>query len=215
MQSHELSKDAVLWWENDVAESVGIVEKGRIGVRTGQGLIGVALSKMVIGESSILTLDGPPATRQATLFALEDGTVVTEYPASQVKDAFGVGVPRLVLRSLFGHICSNSLLVIGANLNHPVLETGLIGLIQGMGACEREIRGIKDWDAFMKAFRMLYELRNATDRMRQTLVPSENLKTETIEAASKSAKELFKSSDLVEFLEHFIHAEEERRQVQE
>ena len=39
---------------------------------------------------------------------------------------------------------------------------------------------------------------------------TENLETQTIEAASKSAKELFESSDLVEFLEPFVRAEDEQ-----
>jgi len=210
VQRRELKKDEVLWWESSVAQSIAVVESGQLGVRTQRGLIAVAFRRTVVGESSILTLDGPAATRKATVFALSDGAVATEYPAEQVKDAFGVGVPRLVLRTLFGQICSNSLLILGAHVGHATLESALMGLIQGMGQCEKQIKSIRDWPAFVAAFRMLYELREATDRTRDELVDTSRLEPATVERAATTARTLFGTGDVAEYLEQFIRTEADR-----
>jgi hypothetical protein len=47
-----LGKDAVLWEQGDVARDVAVVESGRLGIRTDSGIVGIALPRMVVGESA-------------------------------------------------------------------------------------------------------------------------------------------------------------------
>src|SRR6185436_16353603 len=113
--------------------------------------------------SAIMGVDGPTGRRTASVFALEAGTVVAEYPAAMVKEAFGVGIPRLVLRTLCGQICRNSLLVMAAHPELPAVKDSLMSLIQGMGQCEKHARKIASWHEFLVTFRLLYHLREGSD----------------------------------------------------
>lgn len=53
-----LSKDSVLWYAGDAAASLAVVESGKLGVRTGTGLVSVLRPNMVLGDTSILGLEG-------------------------------------------------------------------------------------------------------------------------------------------------------------
>src|SRR5438045_3762218 len=87
-----LSRDTVLWEAGDAARGIGILEKGRLGARTEKGgLIGVMLPHMVLGDSALLGNPEAPDRRTATIFALEDDTVITEYPVGEVKADFEAG----------------------------------------------------------------------------------------------------------------------------
>src|SRR5437899_9260371 len=108
MQRRVLSMGERLWAEGDAAATLAVVESGKLGVWSDTRLIGILFPSMVLGESAILGMEGPAASRTASVSALEDGTTVTEYAPSLVKDAFGAGVPRLVLRMLCGQICRNA-----------------------------------------------------------------------------------------------------------
>ena len=45
-----LAKNSYLWEEGDQARNIAIVEKGKLAVRTADGIVGVVLPKMVVGE---------------------------------------------------------------------------------------------------------------------------------------------------------------------
>ena len=50
MHSRTLPKDAVLWWQNSPAESVGVLERGKIGIRSEGRILAVALPVTAVGE---------------------------------------------------------------------------------------------------------------------------------------------------------------------
>ena len=210
MKRRLLAQGERLWAQGDPASSMGVVEKGKVAVRTEGRLLGVLFPNMVLGESAILSLGGPPSRRTASVVALEDGTVVTEYPASMVQESFGVGVPRKVLRTLCGQICRNALLAIATNPDQPAVGSSLLGLIQGIVECERQTRKVSDWDSFLVSFRLLYHLRDGSDAMRNDLVGDRGRASETVEAASRTMREIFKTPDVHEYLEQFLEAEKQR-----
>ena len=213
MERRLLAVGEQLWTEGDPATSMGVVEQGSVAIRSGGRVLGVMFERMVLGESAILGLDGPTVQRSATVDAIEDHTVVTEYPAAMVRDSFGVGVPRLVLRTLCGQICRNALLTMAAHPGQPGVEGSLMGLIQGVAACEKESRGIKQWDQFLVSFRLLYHLREGSDAMRDDLLPSRGDVPGIILRASEAARSIFKAADIPEYLEHFLDAERERQKL--
>jgi Cyclic nucleotide-binding domain len=211
MQRRLLAAGEPFWGEGDKASSLGVVERGLVGVKNGGRLLGVLFPKMVLGESAILGLDGHEVRRTASVYALEDETVVAEYPADMVRQSFGVGVPRLVLRTLCGQVCRNALLTVAAHPGHSAVETSLMGLIQGVAACERQLREVDDWDRFLVVFRLLYHLREGSDAMRDELLPSRGEISGTIVRASEIAKSLFKADDVAEHVQPFLESERQRR----
>jgi len=137
-----LSAGERLWSRGEPAVSIAIVESGQLAIRDELRIFGFAFPGTVIGESAILSLGRPPAARTADVVAVS-GSSVSEYPIDVVKDAFGVGTPRLILRTLFGQICRNVLLVIAAL---PEGETGpqmLTGLLESLAKRERTVRVMK------------------------------------------------------------------------
>ncbi len=209
MQRRTLQRGQALWEQGQPAHSIGIVEGGKLGIVNRRAVLAVLYPGMVVGEASILTLDGPPAHRSASVMALEDATVVAEYPASMVKEAFGVGVPRQVLRSLFGQICRNALIVLAEHSGEAALDTLLRGLIQGMRDSEERLRGVKTWEGFLVTFRTLYHLRDATNAIREDLVARDGKARDTIVRASATMRTLFKSDDVQSCIEAFLQAERE------
>jgi hypothetical protein len=127
-----------------------------------------------------------------------------------VKESFGVGVPRLVLRTLCGQICRNALLTIAAHPDQPGVESSLMGLIQGVAACEKQSRSVADWGNFLVSFRLLYHLREGSDAMRDDLLPSVDEVPEVIVRASQTARSLLKAEDIEEFVQDFLDSERER-----
>jgi hypothetical protein len=119
-----------------------------------------------------------------------------------------VGVPRQVLRSLFGQICRNALIVLAAHSGETALDTLLRALIQGMRDSEEKLRGVKTWEGFLLTFRTLYHLRDATNAIRDDLVAREKGR-DTIVRASATLRTLFKSDDLQQCIEAFLQAERE------
>ena len=119
-----LSRDSVLWYAGDPAVSLAIVESGKLGVRTDKGLVGIVRPNMVLGDSSILALAGGTPKRLATIYALEEGTTVVEYPPSLVKEAAdeqGRTVWRAILTMLLGQVCRNGLVLMSAHQDRPFL----------------------------------------------------------------------------------------------
>jgi CRP-like cAMP-binding protein len=76
-----LNRDTVLWEAGDAARAIGVLDKGRLGARTDKGLMGVMLPGMVLGDSALLG-DGAER-RTATIYALNDDTVVSRLPGRQ------------------------------------------------------------------------------------------------------------------------------------
>lgn len=212
MERRLLAAGEKLWSEGDPADSMGVVEKGKVAVRSGDRVLGVLFERMVLGEAAILSLGGLPVRRTASVEALVDETVVTEYPASMVRSSFGVGVPRLVLRTLCGQICRNALLTIAAHQDQPAVRGSLGALIQGVAECEKQGRGITSWDQFLVSFRLLYHLRDGSDAMRDDVLSGRGGVPETILRASQVARALFKADDVIELVETFLDAERERQQ---
>lgn len=209
MRPRTLKAGECLWARGEPAGTLAIVESGRLAIRDDDRVFGFALPGTVIGESAILSLGGPPAARTADVVAVE-ATTVSEYPIDVVKDAFGVGTPRLILRTLFGQICRNLLLVI-ATL--PEGETGpeiLTGLLGSLSARERTFQAIRGWDDFLSAFRILYELRDASDAMRRALTPAGPLADEQMARAVRVMTATFSAPESIDYLRHFLEAERQR-----
>ena len=67
MRRVTLSKGDFLWEAGDIARNIGIVETGKLGVRSGRGIVGIVAPKMVLGESALLMLDGQAQLRSAAV----------------------------------------------------------------------------------------------------------------------------------------------------
>ena len=67
MRKVTLSKGDFLWEAGDVARNIGIVESGKLGIRSARGIVGIVTPKMVLGESALLMLDGQAQTRSAAV----------------------------------------------------------------------------------------------------------------------------------------------------
>lgn len=209
MRRVTLSKGDFLWEAGDVARNIGIVETGKLGIRSGNGIVGIIAPKMVFGESALLKTDGKAHTRSAALVALED-TSVTEYSASLFQQTFESGrhdVGHLVLLSLIGQICRNNLLVMAAHGEKLVVAALLRSQVQAMGETAAQCRQVKDWDSFLWTFNYLIHLRANSDRMRDELVTTQMAETEALAKASEMMKSLVQGKDIVPHIEALINAD--------
>ena len=130
-----LSRDSVLWYAGDPAVSFAIVESGKLGVRTEKGLVSVLWPNMVIGDTSLLTLEGGQPRRLATILALEEGTTVVEYPPHLVKQAAdepGHTLWKAILTMLLGQVCRNCLVLASAHEGEPLLARTFDGLMRSL-----------------------------------------------------------------------------------
>ena len=167
-----LAKNSYLWEEGDQARNIAIVEKGKLAVRTADGIVGVVLPKMVVGEGAInagwATDDegngngnGNGHRRAASAVALEDDTVVVEYAPSRIKEAFDNGEPAIgqqILITLMGQASRNLLIVISSEDVHPLTVTPVKGLLNGMVKTLPELKLVEDWKSFLTAFQCSHEL---------------------------------------------------------
>jgi hypothetical protein len=206
-----LESGDTLWTRGDAADSIAIVESGRLAIRDSEAVIGVALAGTVLGESAILTLGGAPARRTADVVAQET-SIVSEYPIALVKDAFGIGTPRLILRTLYGQICRNALLVIAAQPGQDVADFLLTSLLEALRDCEKRFNMINDWQEFMVTFRVLYELRETSDVLRRELTRTPPAPDE-MERALAVMNRLFRSPESIEYLQDFLEAERQLRRA--
>jgi CRP-like cAMP-binding protein len=208
-----LSKGAYLWEGGDSARTLAVVDKGRLGVRAGEKLIGLALPKMVVGESALLVLDESPQQRTATVEALEDDTVVSEYPASMFRQTFDSGnhsVGHLILLTLIGQICRNHLLVVGAHRERLAVATLLKGEVRALGEMAATVKDITAWEEFFWTFRYLLHVRDHSDADRTRLVRHMADDSEALVRASEMMRDLIKGQDIVSYMEEFIAADRER-----
>lgn len=208
-----LSKGAYLWDSGDTARTLAVVEKGRLGVRANDKLIGLLMPKMVVGEAALLTLGGESQVRTATVVALEDDTVVSEYPAAMFRQTFDTGnfsVGHLILLTLIGQTCRNHLLVISAHRDRAAVGMLLKGEVRALGEMAAQIKGIINWDEFIWTFRYLVAIRDHSDATRTRLVQHLADDSETLVRASDMMRDLLKGQDVVTYMEEFIAADRER-----
>lgn len=209
MRRVTLSKDDFLWEAGDVARNIGIVESGKLGIRSARGIVGIITPKMVLGESALLMLDGQAQMRSAAVVALEDTTVI-EYSASLFKTTFESGrhdVGHLILLSLIGQVCRNNLLVMAAHGEKLVVAALLRGQVQAMGETATQCQQIKTWDHFIWTFNYLIHLRENSDRMRDELVTTQMAETEALKKASDMMRSLVQGKDIVPHIEALIEAD--------
>jgi hypothetical protein len=209
-----LGKDTVLWEEGDVARDIAVVTRGRLGARTEKGLMGVILPPMVVGESALFGA-ARSERRTATLFALEDGTQVRQYPADVVRQALEGGdesLVRQVVNTLVGQICRNLLMVITSRRGYAFIDTPLMSLVREIVHDAQEARPIKDWDNLFLTFRFLYDLRDVSDRLLEQLGPDLAERSEMLTNASQLLTQLSEGEDVRPLVESFLQAEQQKNE---
>jgi CRP-like cAMP-binding protein len=227
-----LSRDTVLWEAGDVARGIAILEKGRLGARTERGLMGVMLANMVLGDSALLSgatprdraaispdqaspihSGSPYEHRTATIFAIDDDTVVTEYPVSEVRADFESGSEDLmkhIIVNQVAQICRNMLMVIATKRGQALVDEPLGGLVRGLLADVPRITPIRTWDNALLTCRLLQDLRNLSDRLLDQMGPKPNERVEMIVNASQSLTQLSIGKDVLPIVEAFIEAERQK-----
>lgn len=208
-----LSRNTVLWEAGDVARDVAIVESGKIAVRTGAGVVGILLPKMVIGENALFALDGNPQSRSATLLALEDDTRVAAFPAEDVRAVFeggDTGTVQQIVSTLVGQICRNLLMVVSARQGDAFVDAPLVALVRGVAQDARRPVPAGPWSAFMVTFTFLSDLRDLSDRVLGRLGPDPSQRLELVESASQALAKLVGGEDSRPMIEAFLEAERER-----
>lgn len=212
MRKLTLSKGDFLWEAGDVARNIGIVESGKLGIRSTRGIVGIVTPRMVLGESALLMADGAPQTRSATVVALEDTSVV-EYSAALLRQTFESGrydVGHLILLSVIGQVCRNNLLVMAAQGEKLVVAALLRSQVQAMGETATQCRQIQTWDQFIGTFNYLIRLRDNSDRMRDDFVVRQMAETETLAKASEIMRSLVQGQDIVPQIEALLEADRSR-----
>lgn len=206
-----LAKGAFLWEEGDHARNIAVLDQGKLGVRSGGTLIGIIYPRMVLGEGAVLTLEGEAHPRTASVMALEDDTVITEYPAGMVKQALDLGkneVGTRILNTLLGQTSRNCLLMMHAHRDRPIVAGPVRGLLQGLAECVKEVPRISNWKEFLVAFRFLFRLRDDSAAMRSMLSP--RVDADDLLKASELVKQMFAGHDIASLLDDFISAEKEK-----
>jgi len=206
-----LGKGAFLWAAGDSARTLAVLDKGKLGVQTDKGYVSLVFPKMIIGESALL--EGQTEKRSAALVALEDGTEVTEYPPSMVKDTFDAGqntVGLHLLLTLIGQTCKNNLLVVAAHPQRVSMAVLLKNQVRALNESIPQLRQIAKWDEFYWTFKFLFDTRNNSDQLRARLVGDMTLSTDLLTSASKMVGDLLKNQDIATYLDDFIAAEREK-----
>jgi hypothetical protein len=209
-----LSKDMVLWHAGDGARELALVEKGRLGARTEQGLVGVIWPHMVLGEAALLAREtAAPEKRTVSIVALEDDTLVACYPAAAVREALLAGddsLARTVLDTLIGQICRNLLMVLTVRGDEPHIAPPLRGIVGGVIEDAQQRAPLRTWDGFVTTARFLSELRDLSDRSLAALGPDVSVLGERVESASKLLREILDGREAPSRLEDFLAAEREK-----
>lgn len=206
-----LPKDAVLWWRGDAAESLAVVDRGRVGIRAPEGLLDVVVAGHAVGESALLNMDGGAVVRRAAdVIALDPDTVVIEYPMGEVVGALDGGVPQLVMRTLVGQIGRNHLLVAAAHAGNRWIETVASSHIETLVAAARATSDIATWPDFMLAFRVLYHMREGSDAMRDSMAPAGTWTSESALAVLKGIDSRVQAAELLEQVAAFVKADPRR-----
>ncbi len=211
MQIKKLNKGDVLWWHGEFATTIAFVDKGRLGIKTEEGLIGVVGPEGVIGESALLAEGGEVPKRRAAVIAIEDSSV-TEYPVSFVREGVGVGLPRRILRTLIGQTITSACFVLAAHPDVPLVTQSMSALIRSLSDSKGMVADVRNWTDFAPDFAYLFALRDAISDLRARLVPAKYFvaRSEALLRASDVLKGLVTDPELSEFLDKFIAVEKER-----
>jgi CRP-like cAMP-binding protein len=210
-----LSKDTVLWEAGDTARNVAVVNKGKLAARTEQGVVGIILPNMVLGETALFGDEGSSVRRTATIVALEEETVVTEYAASEVRLAFEGGDDALmhqVVQNLVGQIARNLAMVVSARRGYAFIDGPLTGLLEGLVRDAQQAPAIRTWDTLLATCRFLHDLRDLSDRLLDRLGPAPGERGDLLENASQMVTQLGGGQDIQPVLEAFLNAEMEKSQ---
>jgi hypothetical protein len=208
-----LSRDTVLWEAGDASRELAVVEAGKLGVRAGSGLVGIVLPGMVLGESALFSEEGGRDSRSAAIFALEDGTQVTLYPAADVRNAVEAGddsLVRKVMTNLIGQLSRNLLMVVAAKRGYPFIDDPLLGLVRGVLRDAQQAPAIQSQANLWLTCRFLYDLRDLSDRVLEQLGPDPSLRAEMIVNASQVLTQFSEGKDLRPLVEAFLAAEKEK-----
>lgn len=210
-----LTKDAILWESGETARNIAVLEKGRLGVRAGKELVGIVLPKMIFGETALLGLKGDPPLRTATVFAMEDDTVVTEYPPALVHKMFEVEdrkVAVMVLKTLVGQVGKHCLMVYNANRDYKMIREAMIGCLRGLIAPSRDLEQISCWDSFMRTFVFLSGLRDYLSTLTRQYVTASTERAEMVQRSSEMVREMMTDEDvdLAGVMTDFIQEEKAR-----
>ncbi len=208
MHRRALPRDGVLWWRGDPARSVGVVERGRLGIRTEAGLLDVVPAGGVVGEAALLEVgQAVPPGRTADVVVLEDGTVVVEYDLDELAEA--AGIPELVLRALMAQTARNHLVVAAAQRTHALIGAAVDGLLETLSACAQRLHDIGGPGQFQAAFRFLYRLREASDAQRRDLLPGQRSEV-VARQVLETGRHRMPDPELAALLEACLLAEAER-----
>jgi hypothetical protein len=208
-----LSRDTVLWEAGDAARDLAVVEAGKLGVRAPSGLVGIVLPDMVLGETALFGEAGRQDTRSASIFALEDGTQVTLYPADDVRHAVDSGddsLVRKVITNLIGQLARNLLMVVAAKRGYAFIDDPLLGLVKGVLRDAQQAPAIQSQETLWLTCRFLHELRDFSDRLLAQLGPDPSLRTDMIVNASQALTQFSEGKDLRPLVEAFLAAEREK-----
>jgi hypothetical protein len=209
-----LGRDTVLWEAGDVARNVAVVNKGKLAARTEQGVVGIVLPNMVLGETALFAEAGG-VHRTATIVALEDETVVTEYAAADLRLAFEGGDDKLmqqVVQNLVGQIARNLAMVVSARRGYAFIDGPLTGLLKGMVQDAQQAPAIRTWDTLLATCRFLHDVRDLSDRLLDRLGPAPAERGDLLENASQMVTQLGGGQDIQPVLEAFLNAEMEKSQ---
>lgn len=208
-----LSKDTVLWYAGDPARTFAIVESGKLGVKTDKGLVGIVWPHMVLGEAALLALEGEQPKRTATVYALEEGTAVLEYPPMKAKQAIDEqahDVWRAILTTLLGQVCRNCLVLVAAQREQPFVASTFRSLMQTLVANYKgRFSSLQSWDDFTATFHFLFSAREFTESAQRALLGPFSDRDYIIKA-SEITREFFQEKGDVPFLRDFLSAAQER-----
>lgn len=207
-----LSRGSVLWYTGDAAKSFAILESGKLGVKTEHGLVGVIWPNMVLGEAALLLLDGEEPRRTSTVFALEEGTTVVEYPPVLVKQALdeqGRTVWKAILTTLLGQVCRTCIVLAAALKGQPFLAQPFKALMQSLVQNHKgRFETLSSWDDFSRSFHFLHATRDYTDAAaRHLLGPFAD--RDVIVKASEMTREYFEEQGEIPFLKDYLEAAKE------
>lgn len=211
MQVKKLNKGDVLWWHGEFATTIAFVDKGRLGIKTEDGLIGVVGPDGVIGESALLAEGGVVPKRRAAVIAIEESSV-TEYPVSFVRDGVGVGIPRKVLRTLIGQTITSACFILAAHPSSPLVTQSMSALIRSLSESKGMVADVKNWTDFAPDFSFLFALRDSVGELRARLVPAKYFvaRSEALLRASTVLKGIVTDPEIAAFLDRFIEVEKAR-----
>lgn len=206
-----LSKGAYLWHEGDEADNIAVVNKGRLAVKSGSGLVGLAISGTVLGEGAIASLMGGGARRTAAVVALEDDTEVVEHSGQRVKNMVDSGSPEVahqILVTLMAQTCRNVLMVNADNTDSELISVTLKGLLKGLIESAGSVKPPGGWKEFAADFHFLYAMRTMSENIRSEFggVASE----ESLQRAQDGAKKFFAEKHILPILEAYLAEERDK-----